>query len=76
MAAAPGGYRPRSGRHPHDSVWVGCAIARPVFNELVRQEAKTGIYRTRILAHMITNQLLGGIVDRELRAVRTRSPEA
>jgi hypothetical protein len=40
-----GGYRRRSGGKSRDTVRVGCSIPRPVYDELVRAERESGIYR-------------------------------
>jgi hypothetical protein len=65
-----GGRRPNSGRHPRDTVRISAAVLRPVYLELVRQEKLTGVYRCRIVAEIVTEYLVGGIVDRELAGVR------
>ena len=41
---------------------VTCSIPRPVYKELVAQEAREGVYRCRIIA-----SLIGAVVDRENR---------
>ena len=58
------------GRRPRDTVRISAAILRPVYLELVRQEKLTGVYRCRIVAEIVTEYLVGGIVDRELAGVR------
>ena len=47
-----------------------CSIPRPVFDELVAREVREGIYRCRIVASLVTEGLIGAVVDREPRAVR------
>jgi hypothetical protein len=54
----PGGRRPRSGRHPRDTVRVGCAIPRLVYEELIRRETESGIYRSRIIAELVCEAAL------------------
>ena len=58
------------GRRPRDTVRISAAILRPVYLELVRQEKLTGVYRCRIVAEIVTEHLIDGIVDRELAGVR------
>jgi hypothetical protein len=60
-----GGRRPGSGRKPRDTVRVVCSVPRPIYNELIRCERSTGTYGTRIAAAILTEHLIGGIVDRE-----------
>jgi hypothetical protein len=52
----PGGQRPRFGRKPGDTVRATCSIPRPVYNELVRSERKSGTYRTRIAVPQFLNE--------------------
>ena len=61
-----GGKRPGAGRKPGDSVTIRFAIPRPIYNELRRQEAQSGVYRTRIAAAILREEVVGAIVDREL----------
>jgi len=65
-----GGRRQGSGRHCSDTVRIGCSILRPIYQELVRQEKETGVYRCQIVGRIVTEHLVGGIVDRELAGVR------
>ena len=48
-------------------MWVGCTVPRRVFDELRAREVATRIYRTRIIASLISEGLIGAVVDRELR---------
>jgi len=64
-----GGRRVRSGRHSRDTVRIECSVPRPVYDELVRCEAASGIYRTRIAAGILCEELISKMVDRELKAV-------
>ena len=68
-----GGRRQGSGRHCSDTVRIGCSILRPIYQELVRQEKETGVYRCQIVGRIVTENLIGAVVDRELRAVRQSS---
>ena len=61
-----GGKRQGAGHKPCDSVRLEFSIPRPIYNELARREAVSGIYRTRIAATILCEELIGGIVDREL----------
>jgi hypothetical protein len=69
-----GGRRPGSGRHCRDSVRVWASVLRPIYLELVRQEKLTGVYRCQIVGRIITEHLVGGIVDNELRDVVQARP--
>jgi hypothetical protein len=74
MASSFGGSRPGAGRKRQDSVRLEFAIPRPLYEELTRCEKLTGVYRTRIAAAILCEGLIGGVVDRELRAAsRARS---
>ena len=53
---------------------VTCSIPRPVFDELVRHERVTGTHRCQILAWLVTEGLIGGGVDRELRSMNGAEP--
>ena len=46
-----------------------CAILRPAYEGLTRWEKVNGLYRTRVAARMLCEGLIGGMVERELRAV-------
>ena len=46
----------------------------PVYLELVRQEKLTNTYRCQIVAKIVTEHLIGEIVDNELRAVVQARP--
>ena len=48
---------------------------RPIFEELLRTEQESGIYRCQIAAQILSEGLIGKVVDRELRkAVPTAKP--
>jgi hypothetical protein len=64
-----GGKRVRAGRPHRDSVRIECSIPRPVYDELTRRESSTGVYRSRIAATILCEELIGGMVDRELNDV-------
>ena len=51
-------------------------LPRPVYEELTRREAESGVYRTRIAAAILCEHLIGAVVDRELRAVGQQPPNA
>ena len=46
-------------------------VPRPVYLELVRQEKLTGVYRCQLVGWIVTEHLVGGIVDRDLADVRS-----
>ena len=52
-----GGRRPGSGRKRKDSVRLEFFIPRDVYNELIRRENLTQIYRTRIAAGLLFRAL-------------------
>jgi hypothetical protein len=60
--AQHGGARPGSGRKPRHNVRVQCNISPEVSKELIRRENKTGLYRTRIMAVIVSEALIGGVV--------------
>jgi hypothetical protein len=60
-----GGRRQGSGRHCRDTVRISASVERPVYQELIRQEKETGVYRCQIVGRIVTEHLVGGIVDRE-----------
>ena len=68
-----GGRRPGSGRRHHETLRISASVPRPVYLELVRQERLTGVYRCQIVGRIVTENLIGAVVDRELRAVRQSS---
>src|SRR5262249_37471169 len=65
--------RSRSGRQHRDTVRISASVLRPVYLELVRQEKLTGVYWCQIVGRIVTEHLVGGIVDRELAGVRLAS---
>lgn len=69
-----GGRRIRSGRHRRETYRIRCSLTAPVYQELIRQEKLTGIYRCQIVARLITEHLVAGIVDSELKAVVRAQP--
>jgi hypothetical protein len=42
---------------------------RPVYLELVRREKESGVYRCQLIRQIVTDHLVGGIVDRESAGV-------
>jgi hypothetical protein len=58
--ASWGGHRPGSGRKPRDTIIVQCSIPRSVYNELIRRETETGVYRTRVAAQILCEWLSNG----------------
>jgi hypothetical protein len=64
--ASLGGKRPRSGRHPRATVRVECSVPRQIYDELVRLEGESGVYRTRIAASLLTEAVVNQMVDRDL----------
>jgi len=65
-----GGCRPGSGRPKRDTVRISASVLRPVYLELVRQEKVTGVYRCQIIGRIVSEHIVGGIVDRELAGIR------
>jgi hypothetical protein len=59
-----GGARPGSGRKHRDTVRLECSVPTALVEELKRREAKTGVYHTRIAAIVLSDALIGGIVER------------
>jgi ATP-dependent DNA ligase len=57
-------YLGASGRHPCDNVRVVVTLPRPIFDELVRAEQVSGVYRTRIAARVLREGLLSDISNR------------
>jgi hypothetical protein len=65
--AARGGRRPRSGRPRTDNVRIECSVPRVIYNELLRCEAESGTYRTRLAAALIAEGVLGRSAARDLK---------
>jgi hypothetical protein len=61
---AHGGSRPGAGRKHRDNVRLMCTVAPEVLEALAQREAKTGLYRTQIVSAILTESLIGGIVQR------------
>lgn len=58
------------------SVQLHAKISRPVYDELVRYERATGVYRCRIVASLVTEGLISRVVDREIKRAASQPPEA
>ena len=56
-----GGRRACSGRKLHDTVRIGCSVPRAIYDELARRERESGIYRTRIAATILCDELIGSM---------------
>jgi hypothetical protein len=59
-----GGVRIGAGRKPRDTVRMGVSLPSTLLEELKRRETKTGVYRNRIAAIVLSDALIGGIVQR------------
>ena len=64
--APQGGARPGAGRKrcdsAHRSIRLNCSLPPPVWEELTKREAKTGVYRSQIVRAILIESLLGGTV--------------
>ena len=63
---AHGGRRSHSGRKSRErGLRIGCSVPRRAYEELCAREHDTGVYRTRIAATILCDELIGGMIDRE-----------
>jgi hypothetical protein len=59
-----GGRRDGAGRPKLGNARVLCVLPRPVFKALLERENQTGVARSRIIAEIVTHELIGGILKR------------
>ena len=71
-----GGRRSGSGRPQKDSIRVTITLERATYQELLRLESQSGIYRSRIIARLVCQGLFGAVCVKKTHLMRAVNHEA